>query len=316
MDSTQSKSRSLVPGSRLEEYTIVRVLSSGGFSEVYLALDGHDRKYAIKEYLPRDMVGRSDVGDVTVLNELDREVFKLGLKCFFEEARVLAGIHHPNVVRVSNFFRANQTVYMVMEYADGRSLARELELSDGCMPEARLRKLFAELIAGLDEVHKQHLLHLDIKPGNIYLRRNGTPMLLDFGTARQGAHEIHFAAAMITPGFAAPEQYNNGEPLGVWTDIYGLGASMYLTMGGSRLPAANLRLRQDTLPPATQLFAGKYSPQLLQLVEQCLALAPAARPGSLGLLRAQLLASYQEVAPPTGRRWQRWLACLGGKKSR
>ena len=316
MDRTQSKSRSLPAGSRLEGYTIVRVLSSGGFSEVYLALDDHDRKYAIKEYLPRDMVGRSDVGDVTVLNELDREVFKLGLRCFFDEARVLAGIRHPNVVRVSNFFRANQTVYMVMEYADGRSLARELELAGGSMPEARLRKLFAELIAGLEEVHKQHLLHLDIKPGNIYLCRNGAPILLDFGTARQAAGHGH-SAAMITPGYAAPEQYQAKGPLGPWTDIYGLGASMYLAMGGGRLPAANERLRNDILPLASVALAGKYSPALLQLVDQCLILDHTARPASLGEVRERLLANYQEVqaAPPGGRLQRLWSCLLGRGKS-
>ncbi|SCK16396.1 serine/threonine-protein kinase [Vogesella sp. LIG4] len=315
MDRTQSKSRSLAPGSRLEGYTIVRVLSSGGFSEVYLALDGHDRKYAIKEYLPRDMVGRSDAGDVTVLNELDREVFKLGLKCFFDEARVLADIRHPNVVRVSNFFRANQTVYMVMDYADGRSLSRELELTGGSMPEARLRELFAELIAGLEEVHKQHLLHLDIKPGNIYLCRNGAPILLDFGTARLVSSRSN-AAAMITPGYAAPEQYQAKGQLGPWTDIYGLGASMYLAMGGGRLAAADERMRNDTLPPASKLLAGLYSPQLLQLVDQCLALTPSARPASLGEVCTRLRSPYQAVAPATrSGRWCRWLSGLFRKHS-
>ena len=131
MDRTQSKSRSLPAGSRLEGYTIVRVLSSGGFREVYLALDAHDRKYAIKEYLPRDMVGRSDVGDVTVLNELDREVFKLGLRCFFDEARVLAGIRITNSTfdnGVFAVFRAGtllpQEVRLFIDFL-GEAFARE-----------------------------------------------------------------------------------------------------------------------------------------------------------------------------------------------
>lgn len=312
MDTTQSKQRALPVGTRLEDYTVVRSLSSGGFSEVYLALDQYDRKYAIKEYLPLSMTGRRGKSDVTVLNELDREAFKLGLKCFFEEARILAAIQHPNIVRVSNFFRANQTVYMVMDYTEGRPLAKEIELSPQGIAEPRLRRLFAELIGGLREVHLQHLLHLDIKPANIYLRRNGIPVLLDFGAARQTLGRVQHLASMFTPGYAAPEQYDAQAKLGPWTDIYALGACMYMAMGGDKLPSADLRLKQDKVVPASKAFARYYSPELLALVDDCLGLDPLTRLASLSEMQKRLRdKNYVTPEPPRG--VSAWLGRLIGR---
>lgn len=311
---TQSKQSSLPAGFRLDDYTIVRELSSGGFSQVYLALDHHDRKFAIKEYLPQDMTHRQPDGEVTIIDELDREAFRVGLKCFFEEARVLAGIQHPNIVRVVNFFRANNTVYMVMEYTEGRPLSKELTLADGKLPEARLRKLFAELIGGLREVHQQQLLHLDIKPANIYLRRNGSPVLLDFGAARQALRRPgQPLTTMFTPGYAAPEQYDAKAALGPWTDIYGLGACLYAMLGAGRLPSADERLRSDTLQPASLLFANHYSAPLLALVDACLQLDPQRRPHSLEQMQQCLLANDYVTPQPPRSLWHKAGAWLMGK---
>lgn len=316
-----SEQTALAPGYRLAEYTIVRQLSHGGFSVVYLALDDKDQKFAIKEYLPRQLACRDENGDVTVRHELDRDAFNLGLKCFFEEGRVLAEIEHPNVVRVTNFFRANQTVYMVMEYAEGRSLGRELELAGGRLEERRLRNCFAALLAGLREVHLHRLLHLDIKPANIYLRRGGAPLLLDFGAARQtllrGNERF---AAMYTPGYAAPEQYDREQPLGPWTDIYAVGACLYSCMGGGTPQAANLRRQEDRLVPASTLFRYDYSPELTALVDECLSLSPDARPASLMVVQKRLMATpfsapEERPAPETGNRLVCWLKGLTGRSS-
>ncbi|MCD5361629.1 serine/threonine protein kinase [Chromobacterium aquaticum] len=317
---TQSNPQTALPaGSRLGEYTIVRQLSVGGFSVVYLALDDQDNKFAIKEYLPRNLALRDDDGQVTVPHELDREAFNLGLKCFFEEGRILSGISHPTVVRVINFFRANQTVYMVMEYADGRSLVRELELAGGRLEERRLRKWFAALLSGLREVHLQRLLHLDIKPANIYLRRNGAPLLLDFGAARQtlSRRDKHFAS-MYTPGFAAPEQYEKDAPLGPWTDIYALGACLYACMGGGTPQVSKERKESDRLQPASKAFRHLYSPELLELTDQCLALPPDERPATVAGLQKRLMAEeYGQPAPAelASSKWMGWLKNLTGGRS-
>lgn len=306
---TQTKQGGLPPGFKLDEYTIVRELSSGGFSRVYLALDSHDYKYAIKEYLPQSLASHTAEHQVTVNNELDRDSFRIGLKCFFEEARVLAGIKHPNVVRVRNFFPANQTVYMVMSYASGRSLVREVELAGGALPEARLRKIFAELISGLREVHRHHLLHLDVKPANIYLKRAGIPILLDFGAARQNAlQQDKRFVSMYTPGFAAPEQHQSKGRLGPWSDIYSVGACLYACMGIGGPPPANTR--SDTALPALAQAGRVYSAELMSLVAQCMALDVEARPGSLMQVQKALNSAYTAPSPPAPGLWQRvsgWL---------
>lgn len=320
---TQSSQLTALPvGYRLAEYTIVRQLSVGGFSVVYLALDDADRKYAIKEYLPRNLAQRDEEGMVTVPHELDRDAFNLGLKCFFEEGRILAEISHKSVVHVSNFFRANQTVYMVMEYADGRSLGRELELAGGRLEERRIRKWFAALLSGLREVHLHRLLHLDIKPANIYLRRSGYPLLLDFGAARQtlSRRDKHFAS-MYTPGFAAPEQYEKDQPLGPWTDIYAVGACLYVCMGGSTPQAAQQRLQADKLVPASKLFRHYYSKELLELTDQCLNLAPDARPSTVLAIQKRLLdTGYSQPEPMpesavAAKRLVGWIKGLAGGRS-
>jgi len=320
---TQSSQLTALPvGYRLAEYTIVRQLSVGGFSVVYLALDDADRKYAIKEYLPRNLAQRDDEGMVTVPHELDRDAFNLGLKCFFEEGRILAEISHGNVVHVSNFFRANHTVYMVMEYADGRSLGRELDLAGGRIEERRLRKWFAALLSGLREVHSHRLLHLDIKPANIYLRRGGHPLLLDFGAARQtlSRRDKHFAS-MYTPGFAAPEQYEKDQPLGPWTDIYAIGACLYVCMGGKTPQVAQERVQADHVVPASKLFRHHYSRELLELTDQCLMLTPDDRPASVMEIQKRLSQTVYSAPEPlpepalAARRLVGWIKGLTGGRS-
>lgn len=306
---TQTKQGGLPPGFQLDEYTIVRELSTGGFSRVYLALDRHDNKFAIKEYLPQALASHSAEYRVVVDNELDRDTFRIGLKCFFEEARVLVGINHPNVVQVSNIFPANQTVYMVMSYKSGRSLAREIELLGGSLPEPRLRQLFAELISGVREVHRHHLLHLDIKPANIYLRRSGSPILLDFGSARQNAlQQDKRFVSMYTPGFAAPEQHQAKGKLGPWSDIYSLGACLYACLGIGAPMAATVRT-SDALPALAKART-RYSAELCTLVAQCMALNVDDRPGSLMQLQKSLNSPYTEPPPPARGLWQKMSAWL------
>lgn len=319
MHMTQSKQSALPAGFRLDDYTIVRELSSGGFSQVYLALDHHDRKFAIKEYLPLDMTSRQPGGEVTIIDELDREAFRVGLKCFFEEARVLAGIQHPNIVRVVNFFRANNTVYMVMEYTEGRPLSKELTLAAGSLPEARLRKLFAELIGGLREVHQQQLLHLDIKPANIIVTDENKAVLIDFGAAREVLNnDGNFVRPMYTPGFAAPEMYKRQSALGPWTDIYAVGACMYACMQGYPPHDAPQRLEKDRLESAMSRLRGLYSNELIEVVRWCMALDPMARPQSVFALQKQLNQEEGWQAPEAGlvgRLRSRWGGLFGDTRA-
>src|SRR5438270_4985510 len=160
----------LSEGSKLENYRILRVLAVGGFSFVYLAHDENEAPVAIKEYLPSTLNLRTNGSPHPRVPEEHATQFNYGLKCFFEEGRALAHLSHPNVVRVMNFFRANETVYLVMRYERGRTLQEHIVHRRGTIDEPWIRKTFAELLNGLREVHSNKLLHLDIKPGNVYVR--------------------------------------------------------------------------------------------------------------------------------------------------
>src|SRR5882672_4731068 len=141
----------LPEGFKLENYRILRKLASGGFSFVYLAHDENETPVAIKEYLPATLALRTTDGPVPAVPEENLPAFRYGLKCFFEEGRALAGLSHPNVVRVINFFRANETVYLVMRYERGRTLQEHIQARRGALKEAFIRHVFTQLLNGLRE---------------------------------------------------------------------------------------------------------------------------------------------------------------------
>jgi hypothetical protein len=279
----------LPEGFQLENYRILRVLASGGFSFVYLAHDERETPVAIKEYLPASLALRTNSSASPAVPEENLQVFRYGLKCFFEEGKALAGLAHPNVVRVTNFFRANDTVYMVMRYERGRNLQEHIERKSGPLKDAWIRDTFVGLLHGLREVHSNKLLHLDIKPGNIYLRNDGTPILIDFGAARQTlTSEGVRLPPMYTPGFASPEHHGERSQLGPWSDIYSVGASMYACLAASPPPPAAERLQRDRMTPARKGWAGKYSSDLLDTIDWCLRLAHTERPQSVLALQKAL----------------------------
>lgn len=288
--SSQQINQALSEGTQLLNYRIAKQLSGGGFSIVYLAYDETGTPVAIKEYLPSGLALR-DGGEIVQATSVDNlNTFRYGMKCFFEEGRALAKIAHPNVVRVTNFFRANETVYMVMQYERGRTMQEHIQQHKGTIRESFIRRVFAQLLNGLREVHTHKILHLDIKPANIYLRLDGSPVLLDFGAARQTlSSEKNKLSPMYTPGFAAPEQYKNRERLGPWSDIYSVGASMFACMAGFAPQAADARMEDDKMSSATKLWPGEYSEQLLQLIDQCLQLDYMQRPQSVFALQKELV---------------------------
>lgn len=301
---TTPSNHPLPTGFMLEGYRIERQISCGGFSFVYLAHDASQMPLAIKEYMPQTLALR-DAGETRILIPPEHQAeFHRGLAYFFEEARVLSGLHHSNVVRVMNFFRANGTAYMVMQFERGRTLHDHIREHRGRMSEVFFSTLFGNLLDGLGEVHSRGLLHLDLKPANIWLRCDNTPVLLDFGASRF-AVDIGPPAprAMYTPGYAAPEQYHGNYTLGPWTDIYAIGACMYTTLGKVAPPAADDRLNDDYLQPARQRFSDYYSPRLLIAIDECLRLAPALRP--------QHTRALQEALASAGSSgWPAWLRTL------
>ncbi|WP_020652764.1 serine/threonine protein kinase [Massilia niastensis] len=292
----------LPEGLEIAGYRIVKKIASGGFSIVYLAYDSDGNAVAIKEYLPSALALRPPGELVPVVSRPNLPVFRIGLKCFFEEGRALARIVHPNVVRVVNFFRAHETVYMVMAYESGHTLQEHIARAaarDGRPGENFVRQVFNGVCSGLREVHANKLLHLDLKPANIYLRTDGSPLLLDFGAARQTINsDAPMLAPMYTPGFAAPELYAKGMALGPWTDIYSIGAAMFACMTCSTPQPADARRLEDKVAAQLAALDGRYSRELVEMVRACLEPDPLARPQSVFALQKVLQAVPAAPAPP------------------
>lgn len=313
----------LPAGLVLGGYRIVKKISSGGFSIVYLALDEANNPVAIKEYLPSSLVVRREGELEPSIVPQNLATFRIGLKCFFEEGRALARILHPNVVRVLNFFRANGTVYMVMQYEAGRSLQeliirrRDTPGREYIIGEGTIRKIFSQVLNGLREVHANKLLHLDVKPANIYLRSDATPILLDFGAARQTlTSEEEKLYPMYTPGFAPPELHAKETTLGPWTDVYSVGASIFACIAGSPPQAADARRQSDKMPAALKQHRSYYSSELLDLIGWCLKLDPLERPQSVFQVQKSLLEeSEPEEKLGIGERFKRMVG-MGGDRNK
>ena len=275
-------------------YRIVRKVAAGGFGLVYLALDADGQQVAIKEYLPSSLASRAPGELLPQVPPEKLSLYRLGLKSFFEEGRSLAQISHPSVVSVLNFFRENETVYMVMNYLEGAALqdfivtARDLK-QPKVFRESTIRSLFDEILRGLRIVHQHKMLHLDIKPANIFITDDNRSVLIDFGAAREVlSKEGNFIRPMYTPGFAAPEMYRRDSTLGPWTDIYAIGACMYACMQGYPPNEAPQRQEKDRIAIALARLRGVYSDNLIEVVEWCMALDPMSRPQSVFALQKEL----------------------------
>ena len=245
-------------GARIEEFKVVRELGAGGFGITYLARDLQlDRAVAIKEYLPLDWGTRRHDGTVGPRSSSFAEEYRWGLERFVEEARVLARLNHSRIVRVHRVLEAGGTAYMVMEYVEGRSLEEELKLA-GRLGEARMREILEGLADGLAAVHAAGLMHRDLKPANVMLRAHGgTPVLIDFGAARQRVgRESRPLTQVLTPGYAPFEQYRSKGHQGPWTDIYALGAVAYTCLSGRVPDEAPDRVADDRLPSIGQSDSG------------------------------------------------------------
>ena len=281
----------LPAGHRLPGYRVLGLLARGGFSFVYVAEDEAGGQVAIKEYLPSALSVRTGGEPAPAPSAKDAGPFRDGLRCFFEEGRVLASLAHPNVVRVLNFFRANDTAYMVMRHERGGTLKQRLQQASAPLPEPWLRRTVAQLLNGLREVHARKLLHLDIKPANLHLREDASPVLIDFGASRRMlCAETPTLRPIFTLGFAPPEvQSGSREALGPWSDIYSVGATLHACMFLKPPPPK---------VSAAKAGAGKYSAELLELVDWCLRPDPVQREHALRALQKALLGPGQATQLP------------------
>ena len=298
----------LPQGYRLQEYELVRVLGFGGFGMTYLGFDHNlDKPVAIKEYLPSDIATRTADHSVAPQASEFRGDFQWGLERFVDEARTLARFDHRHIIKVHRFFEAHGTAYIVMEYAEGETLSAHLERK-GSLQEAELKAILYPLLDGLEVVHGADFLHRDIKPGNIVLRdADGSPVLLDFGAARQAiGAKSRSVTSIVTPGYAPIEQYSSRGHQGPWTDIYALGGVCYRALTGQVPEDATDRMRHDPLVPVAQRCAGRASASFLSAVDWALSVDEGDRPQRVGAWREAMegaAAEKEEVedAPSAGR---------------
>ena len=303
----------LQSGYRFTDFEIRRVLrrdSVGVEYEAFCTRAG--RPVSIKEYFPEGLADRLDSGAVVARSEADASRFDAGLARFFAQHRTLGSIDHPVIVNVRECLSVHGTGYAVMDLPEGKTL--EARLENGVpLTRAELASVFGPMLDGLQAAHQAGLLHREINPENIVIRPGAPPVLLRFGApppAASGPRQAFSPRApsffgLLTPGYAALEQYSHRGQEGPWTDIYALGAVMYRCVTGIAPIDALDRAVHDDLVPAARAARGSYDRPTLLGIDAALALRAAERPCSLAAWRRRLPAvgSTARSAPATGSRF-------------
>ena len=291
---------------------VERVLGSGGFGITYLVSDLElNKERVLKENFPRNMAARSSGAAVGVSSSNLREDYDYLLAKFIQEGEALRRFaSHPNIAQVLGIFQANNTAYVLMEYRPGQSLGEYIKnRGNRALDEEEIKSLCLPALNGLEAIHAGGLLHLDIKPDNIYLPMLGEPYLIDFGGARRftsvdSQRLSRYSAMVHTPGYAPGEQ-SSSQPLYPSTDLYAFGATLY-TMISGQVPVDSNNRRSviedrepDPLTPASAIGSSKYSPELLRATDACLCISRKDRPQSVAELRGLLPASWLSGAAAT-----------------
>jgi serine/threonine protein kinase len=269
-------------GYQLRRYRLEGVLGFGGFAITYLALDTElSRRLAIKELIPTSFVTRVE-GTVVPHTASDENPWEWAKMRFIEEARALAALEHPNILRLYEVFQENGTAYAVTRFEEGGSLESWLQHLGRPPSEAELRGILMPILSALEVVHAHNFLHRDIKPANILLTKDQRPILIDFGSARTivQARSVPMTA-IVTEGYAPFEQYTSQSEQGPWTDLYALGALMYRAITGNRPPESVKRIMAKDEDPCLKLakaFHGHYSAELLSSIDWALQPKPEMRP--------------------------------------
>lgn len=250
-------------------YVIQEVLGQGGFGITYLGIDKlYGNKVAIKEYYPQKIAMRKaqyeDVVTVTSIEEKNN--YNKGKKRFLDEAQVMARFNkNEGIVKILDFFEANNTAYIVMEYLEGITLKQYLG-KYGVIQFRNLIEMMLPLLEALIEIHSQGLIHRDISPDNIMVQHNSKLKLMDFGAARDYTESGNKSLTVILkPGYAPPEQYQTHGVQGPWTDIYALCATIYKCLTGITPPDAIARVMDDKFKEPDQLD-GKLSPDIKKIL--------------------------------------------------
>lgn len=253
-----------------EKYLIAKALGEGGFGITYLAWDlAQGVKTAVKEYYPSGYVNRVPKSNQVIINaKQNQAASNRGLKRFIEEAKILAKIKNlPGIVSVRNFFSANGTAYIVMEFLDGISLKKYMQRKGGKLPADEILTIMRPIMESLIKVHELGLVHRDISPDNIIITKYNEVKLIDFGAAKQSNLDGKSLSIVLKQGFAPEEQYRTHGEQGPWTDIYALGVTLYYCMTGKLPPESIQRMYKDTMLKPSELGASITPSQEAALVK-------------------------------------------------
>lgn len=237
-------------------YIIGILLGFGGFGITYKAWDSQLETYvAIKEYYPSGLVNRTpNSPEIILASEKRQREFYMGKERFLNEARNMAKFsNHTNIVNVFAYFEENNTAYIVMEFLSGISLGQYLSYYQGELSIEESLNIIKSLLKAVNTVHKSKIIHRDISPDNIYMCNDGSVKLIDFGAARFTDESVAKLTIVLKPGFAPPEQYDKVNQQGPWTDIYAIGAVLYLLISGIKPIESTNRLIEDSLVPLNKL---------------------------------------------------------------
>ena len=267
--------KELPPGTDLHGYRILKPLGAGGFGITYLAEEDYlARRVVIKESFPDSLCYRQSTTLHVCLNDPDNGAvnYDWARGNFLREARILATLDHPYIAKVYSYFEANNTAYYVTEYIDGLSLGELADDYARCgqpLSQDALLGLMVRMLDALDYMHNKHLLHRDIKPDNILINKNGLPVLIDFGAARESYGDLT-PTFVESQGFTPPEQLKADGSPGPWSDLYALGATFYYALKGSCLPPCHQRELFDQAKPLAgdARLLSLYAPAILRSIDK------------------------------------------------
>lgn len=232
------------------KYTIEAKIGEGGFGITYKAIqNGLNRVVCIKEYFPAGKCTRATKKNTVFVQGTSEQVFEKYRQAFVREAKMLATLHHPNIVEVLDVFDENNTSYMVMTFVKGKSLQQIVE-TRGKLPYPETVNYIAQITNAIGYIHDHHILHRDIKPDNIMITADFKAILIDFGSARefeQDKTQVH--TSMLTHGYAPTEQYTANSRKGSYTDIYAIGATFYFVLTGQVPMESAARLTEQMPSP-------------------------------------------------------------------
>ena len=219
-------------------YILGKVLGHGGFGITYIAWDSkRNRPVAIKEFFPNALSTRSEGESiVSCYNSKSEKFFKDGVRKMLDEGERLSKFYkNENIVNVYDYFEANKTAYIVMEYLEGKDLKKYLEENGGKLDIDEAIEIILPVLNALNDMHRENLIHRDISPDNIFICNNGKVKILDFGSARLAVQDADKSMSiMLKKGYAPKEQYSSRSKQGPWTDVYAVSATLYELVTGHK----------------------------------------------------------------------------------